>query len=209
MSSSDAEGAQSMAASDEVDCRDLEEEEAQERMEALTPLLVERRYKLVALDFDNTIVGVHTMGMWNGSLEELVPFVRPVFRALMREVAAADELRLAVVTFSGQVELVRGVLADVVGAEYAATVPIRGSDGSWAPPVGAPQEGKMPHLHSVWNEVMLRTGEQISAGQTILIDDDRRNIDVGQTHGVGAVWYDPAEDQGGDRRLLNDLMELE
>ena len=79
-------------------------------MAEIMPQLIERRYKLLALDFDNTIVGVHTMGMWNGTLEELMPFVRPVFRALLQAAAATEEMNLAVVTFSGQVGLVRGVL---------------------------------------------------------------------------------------------------
>ena len=197
------------AAGSVVEAADLEEEEAAQRMAEIMPQLIERRYKLLALDFDNTIVGVHTMGMWNGTLEELTPFVRPVFRALLQAAAATEEMNLAVVTFSGQVGLVRGVLASVVGEAYAARVPIRGSDGSWSAPAGASQDGKMPHLQSVWDEHMQKTGEQISGMQTVLIDDDRRNIDVGLQHGVAALWFNPAEGQGGDRALLDDMMKLD
>ena len=45
--------------------------------------------------------------------------------------------------------------------------------------------------------------------QTVLIDDDRRNIDVGLQHGVAALWFNPAEGQGGDRALLDDMMKLD
>ena len=96
-----------------------------------------------------------------------------------------------------------------LGEAYAARVPIRGSDGSWSAPAGASQDGKMPHLQSVWDEHMQKTGEQISGMQTVLIDDDRRNIDVGLQHGVAALWFNPAEGQGGDRALLDDMMKLD
>ena len=67
----------------------------------------------------------------------------------------------------------------------------------------------MPHLHSVWDEHMQKTGEQISGMQTVLIDDDRRNIEVGQQHDVAALWFNPAEGQHGDRALLDDLAKLD
>ena len=128
----------------------LEPEEATARVEELVPQLVERRYKLLALDFDQTIISEHTGGMWAGTAEELARFVRPVMAALLRAASAADELQLAVVTFSGQIAIVRAVLASVVGEGAASRIAIRGADGSWPVPAGAPQGGKMPHLHSVW-----------------------------------------------------------
>jgi len=187
----------------------LEPEEATARVEELVPQLVERRYKLLALDFDQTIISEHTGGMWAGTAEELARFVRPVMAALLRAASAAEELQLAVVTFSGQIAIVRAVLASVVGEGAASRIAIRGADGSWPVPAGAPQGGKMPHLHSVWADIMKRTGEEVGGGQTVLVDDDRHNIEVGEQHGVAAIWFNPAEGAGGDRTLLRQLAILD
>ena len=67
----------------------------------------------------------------------------------------------------------------------------------------------MPHLASVWADIFRRTGEQVGGGQTVLVDDDRHNIEVGERHGVGAIWFNPQEGQGGDRALLRALAILD
>ena len=56
----------------------------------------------LALDFDLTIVDIHTGGRWNGSIDELVSRIRPVFGHLIRAAHSAG-LHIAIVTFSPQV----------------------------------------------------------------------------------------------------------
>ena len=56
----------------------------------------------LALDFDLTIVDIHTGGRWNGSIDELVGRIGPVFGHLIRAAHSAG-LHIAIVTFSPQV----------------------------------------------------------------------------------------------------------
>jgi hypothetical protein len=66
--------------------------------------------KLVAFDFDQTIVAIHTGGIWTGSADKLVEFVRPCFRYLLFELQKHDDLHIAIVTFSPQKDLIKSVL---------------------------------------------------------------------------------------------------
>jgi phosphoserine phosphatase len=56
----------------------------------------------LALDFDLTILDIHTGGRWAGSIDELVQRIRPVFAHLIREAHSAG-IQIAIVTFSPQV----------------------------------------------------------------------------------------------------------
>ena len=71
--------------------------------------LVEKGIKLLALDFDRTIVSVHTAGYWKQGTQKLVEHVRPCFRALMKE-ALESNLHVCVVTYSTQIALIKDVL---------------------------------------------------------------------------------------------------
>lgn len=65
---------------------------------------------LIAIDFDATIIQVHTYGIWSGDASALAAHVRPVFVALLQTAVPMDNVTVAVVTFSGQVGLIREVL---------------------------------------------------------------------------------------------------
>ena len=71
---------------------------------------VRRGVKLVALDFDQTIVDIHTGGAWRGPSSSLVPHVRPCFKALIQAVLEEPRLHLCVVTFSTQPGMIEDVL---------------------------------------------------------------------------------------------------
>jgi hypothetical protein len=73
--------------------------------------------KLVAFDFDQTIVSIHTGGIWTDSADKLVEFVRPCFRHLLFELIKYDDLHIAVVTFSPQKELIKSVLRILIPNE--------------------------------------------------------------------------------------------
>jgi len=111
-------------------------------------------------------------------------------------------IHLAVVTFSGQIELIRGVLSSIVPQKSppnsqnqgndnhtaystANMIPIRGEDGSWKPPY-PPQgwwpddadvnydSGKQTHMLSAIREIeSLHGGDRIRIGKsTTLLIDD-------------------------------------
>lgn len=66
--------------------------------------------KLVAFDFDCTLVNIHTGGQWPDSAEKLAEFVRPCFRDLLPELLKCDDIHTCVVTYSPQEDLIRDVL---------------------------------------------------------------------------------------------------
>lgn len=76
----------------------------------IVKLLKRSRIKLVAFDFDQTIISIHTGGFWRDSAEKLAEFVRPCFKYLMPELLKCENIFVAVVTFSPQEELIREVL---------------------------------------------------------------------------------------------------
>lgn len=72
-------------------------------------LLVQKGIRLLALDFDKTIISVHTSGFWRGAASELIEHVRPCFKLLMK---AALEIKceVCVVTYSMQPDLIKDLL---------------------------------------------------------------------------------------------------
>lgn len=56
-----------------------------------------------------TLISEHTVGRWAGSAVDLAAKVRPLFRNLIPLVLENDIL-IAIVTFSGQVQLITAVL---------------------------------------------------------------------------------------------------
>lgn len=178
-------------------------DQAMERLEALG-------INLLALDFDQTILSVHTGGRWQGSTEELLPFVRPIFADLMREVVKNNSsnnnpIQVAVVTYTGQIHLVRAVLEAMVGVPAAERIPIRGNDRSWVYSGAGSLDGKQPHMASAVEElVTTNPGIHITKLSTLLIDDDRKNIRHALKEGTRAIWFNPEKPE----RLYSDIAKL-
>ena len=79
--------------------------------------LQENELRLLCLDFDRTILRVHTSGCYEGPPEALVQQVRREFADLI-QVALAAGTSVAVVTFSPQAALIRGLLHSVMPAVW-------------------------------------------------------------------------------------------
>ena len=78
--------------------------------------LIGKGIRLLALDFDKTIVSVHTGGMWKGGTPKLVEEVRPCFVDLIEAALnnRADNLGLCIVTYSKQPGLIADLLKIVL-----------------------------------------------------------------------------------------------
>ena len=171
--------------------------------------LKELGINFLALDFDRTILDIHTGGRWKGSPEELFPHVRPIVAHLIEAAMASSssdeegegqELHVGVVTFSRQIQLVRGILDQIVGPEVSQRIPIRGRDDSWKH-----TQGKQPQMASAIEELESHhAGLRITQNTTLLVDDDKRNIEVALTNGVRAIWLDPKQ----PHLLLQDIRTL-
>lgn len=181
----------------------------QKRADALNAAIQRLRQlgvNLLALDFDETLISIHTHGRWQRSLEELSCTVRPEFKDLVRAAIASSDIHVAIVTLSCQPNFVRGVLESLVGAEQAAKIPVRGGDlttWSYTGQPGSSQKGKQAHLASVLEELQQRH-QTCDKSTTLLIDDDYRNIRIALKDGVRAIWFDPSNPQN----LLHDIVKM-
>lgn len=166
--------------------------------------LKELGINFLALDFDQTILDIHTGGRWRESLDELLPHVRPVFVQLM-QAALEHNIQVAIVTFSGQTKMIREVLERTVGLPEAPQIPIRGGDRSWRYQGEGSLDGKQAHMASAVEEMETRQPEtNITKATTLLIDDDRKNIRFALYDGTRAIWFNPDK----PHKLLQDILKL-
>lgn len=107
----------------------------------LVDKLVSSGIKLLAVDFDLTILNVHTRGHWQFTPKMLATRVRPTFKTFLTEAVNSKQIHVAVVTYSPQVSLVREVLEESLKDCNTNAICIRGSDGKWEPFRGVTCEG--------------------------------------------------------------------
>lgn len=143
----------------------------------------------LALDFDQTILNIHTGGQWKGSLEELFPHIRKVYAELILS-ALANDMEVAVVTFTHQTKFVRGVLDHIVLSSLGNSmdlptleaigvigmgnvvdtshrIPIRGGDRSWRYDGSGSTQGKQPHMASAVEELETRRQEDYHRAKAV------------------------------------------
>jgi hypothetical protein len=147
----------------------LPEEEGVERFgadaAAMAHALADRGVRLLALDFDLTLVNLHTNGTWMAGWSDLREHLRPLFCALIPAVQRQG-IFVSVVTFSGQTDLIRDCLTHAAGtAEHAAAIIVRGEDGSWERGATANGEGrqgfgKQHHVRSCCDEIERLSGHR-------------------------------------------------
>jgi hypothetical protein len=73
-----------------------------------------KNIKLLAIDFDNTFLSIHTNGYYQGTVEGLLEYIRTTFLYLFQEIldssAFGQTLHLCIVSFSSQEQLIRKLL---------------------------------------------------------------------------------------------------
>ena len=154
-----------------------------ERCEAAAKQLKAQDIRLLALDFDLTVIDRHTGGRWKGTAEELAEHVRPDVQCLLNS-AFNRQIDAAIVTFSEQIGLISNVTRQFFPGQY---IPVHGWYTS--------SEGKQGHLLRAIRDINKSHGNTyVSNGTTILIDDDKRNIKKARKDGYGTIQYDPESD---------------
>ena len=83
------------------------------QIESFVFALNKKGIKLLALDFDQTLIDIHSGGVWNESVEELVQHVRPCMKDLL-EIASNKGLFVAIVTYHRQDWLIKDLLTKVI-----------------------------------------------------------------------------------------------
>lgn len=144
----------------------------------------------VAVDFDFTTIDLHTGGRWAGTAEELSGHVRPEFKQLIPALLRS-QICVAVVTFSHQTNMIQRVLEMVIGPEHASRIPIRGNDKSWSYNGQGSKDGKQAHMASAVEELEQDGEVEITRATSLLIDDDRKNVEYALRNGVRAIWFNP------------------
>jgi hypothetical protein len=162
--------------------------------------------RLVAFDFDLTIVSVHTGGQWRGTADELARHVRPEFACYIARCLDRG-LRVSVATFSTQKELITKVLLLTVPDDargQARKIPVFGGN-DYVPEF---ESGKQSQLmlsiqHFAQEAGGGGGGEVESNGEadsselsldpshTLLVDDDARNIQVARSDGYATLHFQP------------------
>ncbi len=152
---------------------------------AIADNLVNHGYNFLAIDFDHTFISIHTGGRWLGSMEDLVPHVRPMFLSLV-PACNSRGIALAIVTFSGQIDLIRSLLESIF-PDFGHKIFVRGRDSSWD---WARTRGKEAFMDSAAKELMkLVEGLHITKRTSVLLDDDTNNISLAINSGITAVAF--------------------
>jgi hypothetical protein len=155
--------------------------------------------RLLVLDFDQTLVSVHTHGKWPGPGSELGRYVRPFFLELV-PVALRKGLAVSVATLSPQRRVVQHALADAFGPTVARQILVRCLDGTWTPALECEipeawrlcsRRGKAEHVLSVVSKIYAArygSGEEglIEPGNVCIIDDDVTTVKQARLDGMAA-----------------------
>jgi hypothetical protein len=115
-----------------------------------------------------------------------------------------NNIQVAIVTFSQQPKLIKGILETVVGPENAANIPVRGDDRSWTYSGKGSREGKQAYIASAVEELEQSGEIEITKSSTVLIDDERKNIQHALSDEVRAIWFNPDK----PHHLLRDIAKL-
>jgi hypothetical protein len=89
---------------------------AQQRAKArnIVSCLKRKNIKLIAIDFDKTLVSIHTNGYYQGTIENLIDHIRSTFFYFIQEILNSSSfgqtLHLCIVSFSSQEQLIRKLL---------------------------------------------------------------------------------------------------
>jgi hypothetical protein len=169
--------------------------------------LRESELRLLCLDFDRTLIRIHTSGAYEGTTETLAAQWRETFTHVI-QVALVAGTQVAVVTFSPQAMLIRALLHTVLPPEMASAVQLRTADPAemWSGVPGLPtkQAGKLHHIASAWECCGLGDARACEWRSVLLVDDDRLNIDTAEHWGAQAVQFTP-DAPDAEWRVVGDI----
>jgi len=153
---------------------------------------------LIAIDFDMTIIDIHTGGVWQDTATNLVPHVRPEFQCFISGLLDNGRI-VTVATFSTQTDLILDVIQKAIQHERVDSIAVFGGDDT----IAGFERGKQSQLyHSIQYANQDYTTAQNSAHpqiaqttilSTLLVDDDPTNIEVAIAAGYKTMQYIPGQ----------------
>lgn len=154
------------------------------------------------MDFDQTVIDIHTGGRFTGTVSELASHVRPIFSHLI-DAAHEAGIKIAIVTFSPQVDQIQEVLE--THFTFAHEIIIRGRDQSWQYEGSGMKDGKQPFMASAVEEFHTKHPDlSITKNTTLLVDDDKNNIRKSLEDGVRAILFNPRK----GNNLIKDILSM-
>ena len=151
---------------------------------------LERQIRVLAFDFDLTILDIHTQGQWQGPADELLDHIQPWAKCLMRAVLEHSQVILAVATFSSQPAMIRNLLRKLYPKSKAKIdkIAVCANTGFHLLPYFAlatsdASVGKNIHLKQVLEHVLAHDGLSLTNANLLLLDDDPANIQAAVRHG--------------------------
>lgn len=130
--------------------------------------------RLLAVDFDQTLISVHTGGRWKESIENLVQEVRPCIRDLI-PAALEKGIYVAIVTYSTQSWLIKDLIKKLFERD-AGRIIVRGNSPEFVVRNNNDLNGKEAHIADVLTTLYKTRQEIIKPGEIILLDDDQENV---------------------------------
>ncbi len=160
----------------------LRDDELENKVLEFLDYLTKKDIKVLTIDFDQTLVSVHTGGQWKSSYQHLSHAVRKFFVELITK-ALLKEFHVAIVTFSFQVKLIKEVLCYTYGKEKGNKIKVYG----WYPQ-RYKEIGKQGHIERCLNDINSKNNISLTNKNVILIDDDNNNINIAKINDIKTGW---------------------
>ncbi|KAH9525552.1 hypothetical protein Btru_001683 [Bulinus truncatus] len=171
------------------------------KLDSFVVALTKKGIKLLALDFDKTIIDIHSGGTWSESVDKLIPHVRPCMRDLM-ESAVHRGIFVAIVTYHRQGWLIKDLLHKVLPRKVASKIYVQGntadfmlrqrslstgsadSSSAMMARYTLPElNGKQAHIAAVLEEIQKDHKVTLKNEEVILMDDDINNVRIASSNG--------------------------
>ena len=168
--------------------------------------------KLLAVDFDMTLIEKHTQSKYSGSVLALSKKTRFPVKVLVKE-CLANGIKVGVVTFSSQKDVVQGVVDAAFGPTAASKLRLKCHDDTWwLPPLTQLPPAwkftshalKLEHILSLVHDVYVECKQALRPENVLLLDDDLASVRLARKEGVKAVQL-RAKEQNWLASLMRDL----
>ncbi|CAF3755868.1 unnamed protein product [Adineta steineri] len=150
--------------------------------------LQRKNIKLIAIDFDNTLLSIHTSGYYQGTVDNLIEHIRSTFHYFIQEIldspAFGHTLHLCIVTFSSQEQLIRKLLQLAFKTSKIDQIILRCNTPEFISTMNENDFlGKEFHLTSAVTELATQRNKTIKQHEILLLDDDVQNILIAEKFG--------------------------
>ncbi|XP_062606066.1 uncharacterized protein LOC134267873 [Saccostrea cucullata] len=151
-------------------------EKAKSSVVNLVSSIEKKGIRVVAVDFDQTLIKIHSGGVWKDSTDNLAKHIRPCMKDLL-EVSLQRELIVCIVTFHSQPWVIRELLKKLLKKD-AEKIYVQANTIEFRERHNYEYLGKEAHITAVLTEVYNRQKVIIKPQEIILFDDDQDNVET-------------------------------